>query len=116
MKAFAIAAAFLCATSLWAEVQKQDVDIKSPDGVNLKATYYSPGRPGPAMLLLHQCNMDRHAWDGLAADGLSAALLVSGRLKTNPATVSAATQLADSPFRTKSLGTTNPSCAITCRQ
>jgi dienelactone hydrolase len=68
MKAFAIAAAFLCATSLWAEVQKQDVDIKSPDGVNLKATYYSPGRPGPAMLLLHQCNMDRHAWDGLAAD------------------------------------------------
>ena len=26
------------------------------------------GRSGPAMLLLHQCNMDRHAWDGLAKD------------------------------------------------
>jgi dienelactone hydrolase len=44
------------------------VDIKAPDGVNLKGTYFSAGRPGPAMLLLHQCNMDRHAWDGLAAD------------------------------------------------
>jgi dienelactone hydrolase len=36
--------------------------------VNLKGTYFSAARPGPAMLLLHQCNMDRHAWDGLAAD------------------------------------------------
>jgi dienelactone hydrolase len=68
MKALAIAAALVCATGLSAEVQKQDVDIKSPDGVNLKATYFSPGQPGPAVLLLHQCNMDRHAWDSLAAD------------------------------------------------
>jgi dienelactone hydrolase len=49
------------------DVQKKDVDIKSSD-VTIKGTYYSPGRPGPAMLLLHQCNMDRHAWDTLAAD------------------------------------------------
>jgi dienelactone hydrolase len=51
-----------------AEVQKKDVDIKAPDGINLKGTYFSVGRPGPAMLLLHQCNMNRHAWDGLAED------------------------------------------------
>ncbi len=51
-----------------AEVQKKDVDIQAPDGVKLKGTYLSPGRPGPAMLLLHQCNMDRHAWEGLASD------------------------------------------------
>jgi dienelactone hydrolase len=68
MKTLAIAAALACAAGLSAEVQKQDVDIKAPDGVNLKATYFSAGRSGPAMLLLHQCNMDRHAWDGLAAD------------------------------------------------
>jgi dienelactone hydrolase len=48
------------------------VDIKTADGTNLKASYFSPGRPGPAIALLHQCNMDRHAWDGLAKD-LSAA-------------------------------------------
>ena len=59
---------FLLATSASAEVQKKDVDITTSDGVTLKATYFSPGRPGPAMLLLHQCNMDRHAWDTLAAD------------------------------------------------
>ena len=66
--AIAIAATLAFAAGLSAEVQKKDVDIKTPDGVNLKATYFSAGRPGPAMLLLHQCNMDRHAWDGLAAD------------------------------------------------
>jgi dienelactone hydrolase len=53
---------------LSAEVHKKDVDIQAADGANLKGTYFSAGRPGPAMLLLHQCNMDRHAWDGLAED------------------------------------------------
>jgi dienelactone hydrolase len=51
-----------------AEAQKKDVDIKASDGVTLKASYFSPGRSGPGMILLHQCNMDRHAWDGLAQD------------------------------------------------
>ncbi len=64
----AITAALSVATALAANVQKKDVDIKATDGVNLKATYFSPGQPGPGILLLHQCNMDRHAWDGLAKD------------------------------------------------
>jgi len=51
-----------------AETMKKDVDITAPDGVNLRGSYFSPGKPGPAILLLHQCNMDRHAWDGLAKD------------------------------------------------
>jgi pimeloyl-ACP methyl ester carboxylesterase len=42
------------------------VDVVAPDGVKLKATYTSPGRPGPAVLLLHMCNSDRTAWAGLA--------------------------------------------------
>jgi dienelactone hydrolase len=64
----AFAGALIFALGLSAEVQKKDVDIKAPDGANLKGTYFSPGRRGPAILLLHQCNMDRHAWDGLAKD------------------------------------------------
>jgi dienelactone hydrolase len=70
MKSIAIAviAVLTSAVVASAQVQKSDVDIKAADGVALKATYFSPGRPGPAMLLLHQCNMDRHAWDGLATD------------------------------------------------
>lgn len=43
------------------------VDVIAPDGVELAATYTSPGRPGPGVLLLHMCNSDRSAWTGLAA-------------------------------------------------
>lgn len=68
MKTLVIAAALTFTVSLSAEVHKKDVDIKAPDSVSLKGTYFSAGRPGPAILLLHQCNMDRHAWDGLADD------------------------------------------------
>lgn len=69
MRLLALAAATLTLSLGWAaDVQKTDVDIKAADGTNLKASYFSPGRPGPAMILLHQCNMDRHAWDGLAND------------------------------------------------
>ena len=40
--------------------------IAAPDGTKLATTYYSPGRPGPGILLLHQCNRDRSSWNGLA--------------------------------------------------
>jgi dienelactone hydrolase len=56
------------ALALAANVQKKDIDLKASDGTNLKASYFSAGRPGPAIILLHQCNMDRHAWDQLAND------------------------------------------------
>ena len=49
-----------------------DVDIIASDGVVLKGSYFSPGTPGPGILLLHQCNMDRHAWDTLTPDLVSA--------------------------------------------
>lgn len=71
MKRLTIAlAAAVAVASVWvsADTQKKDIDIKAADGVNLKGTYFSPGRTGPALLLLHQCNMDRHAWDSLAND------------------------------------------------
>lgn len=44
----------------------RSIDLKSPDGIALKASYFSPGRPGPGLLLLHACNRDRSSWDGLA--------------------------------------------------
>lgn len=42
------------------------VDIAAPDGLKLKATYFSAKNPGPGVLLLHQCNRQRKVWDGLA--------------------------------------------------
>ena len=50
-----------------ATAQSRDVDLEAVDGVTLKATYSSPGRPGPGMLLIHQCNMDRASWTGISA-------------------------------------------------
>ena len=42
------------------------VDLTAKDGANLKATYFAAGKPGPGVLLLHQCNRDRKVWNGLA--------------------------------------------------
>ena len=42
------------------------VDIVATDGTNLKATYFSARRPGPGILLLHQCNRQRKVWDEMA--------------------------------------------------
>jgi predicted alpha/beta hydrolase len=42
------------------------VDLTTTDGVTLKATYFAAGKPGPAILLLHQCNRQRKVWDDLA--------------------------------------------------
>jgi dienelactone hydrolase len=40
--------------------------IAAPDGTKLAATYYAGEKPGPGILLLHQCNKDRSSWNGLA--------------------------------------------------
>ena len=42
------------------------VDLTAPDGVTLKATFFSAAKPGPGVLLLHQCNRQRKVWDDLA--------------------------------------------------
>lgn len=51
------------------------VDLKAQDGTPLKATYFASAKPGPGVLLLHQCDADRKLWDVLAermvASGIS---------------------------------------------
>lgn len=42
------------------------VDIRASDGTILKASYFAAARPGPGVLLLHQFNRTREAWDDLA--------------------------------------------------
>ncbi len=44
----------------------RDIDLTAQDGVKLKATYYPAAKPGPGIMLLHQCNRDRSAWRHLA--------------------------------------------------
>jgi len=42
------------------------VDLKTQDGTTLKATFFAAAKPGPGVLLLHQCNQQRKNWDELA--------------------------------------------------
>jgi dienelactone hydrolase len=67
---FACAAALLFAPALAMAQQpsttSKPVTLKASDGIVLKATYFSPGRPGPGIMLLHQCNRERGSWTELA--------------------------------------------------
>jgi len=60
------ALALLCAVA--APCGQRVADLTAPDGTKLKATYFDAGKPGPGVLLLHQCNRDRKVWDRLAAE------------------------------------------------
>ena len=51
---------------------ERTVDLTASDGTKLKATYFPAAKPGPGVLLLHQCNRERKVWDALARQ-LSAA-------------------------------------------
>src|ERR1700747_38841 len=48
------------------------VELTAADGTKLKASYFAAAKPGPGVLLLHQCNRDRKVWEPLAQQ-LSAA-------------------------------------------
>ena len=58
----------LITMALPALAETRVVVLQTTDGVNLKASYTSPGRTGPAMLLIHQCNMDRSSWKAISSD------------------------------------------------
>lgn len=42
------------------------VDLKAPDGIVLKGTYFAAGKPGPGVILYHQSNRTRTSWGDLA--------------------------------------------------
>jgi dienelactone hydrolase/Tfp pilus assembly protein PilF len=50
------------------------VDLKTPDGTILKASYFAATKPGPGVVLLHQVNRDRKSWEGVAAQLASAGI------------------------------------------
>jgi dienelactone hydrolase len=42
------------------------VNLKAPDSILLKATYFAAAKPGPGVLLFHQVNRTRKSWDDVA--------------------------------------------------
>jgi dienelactone hydrolase len=68
LRSAAILAFFLVALSTPAQQPPapRGLDLTSPDGTHLKATFFAAAKPGPGLLLLHQCNRQRKVWDDLA--------------------------------------------------
>lgn len=58
--------AFLMICAVVSAQTPTDVTITAPDGAKLKGSYFNAKQPGPAVILLHQCNRERHAWSELA--------------------------------------------------
>src|SRR5512137_404614 len=52
------------------------IDLTAADGARLKATFFAAAKPGPGVLLLHQCNKDRKIWNGLARELASSGINV----------------------------------------
>src|SRR5262247_3218339 len=46
--------------------EQRDVRLTAADGFSLEGTFHSAEKGGPGILLLHQCNADRHIYDQLA--------------------------------------------------
>jgi len=44
----------------------QVIDLRASDGTVLKASYFAAAQPGPGVLLFHQTNRSRKAWDVVA--------------------------------------------------
>ena len=59
-----------------AQPAERVVDLTASDGTKLKATYFAAAKPGPGVLLLHQCNRQRKVWDGLASQLAAAGINV----------------------------------------
>src|ERR1700723_1247605 len=51
------------------------LDLTASDGTKLKASYFA-AKPGPGVLLLHQCNRQRKVWDDLARQLAAAGISV----------------------------------------
>lgn len=64
-RALALIAILVSSTAAGAQPATKTVDVRADDGTILKATYASPGKPGPGVVLLHMCNSKRQAWDTL---------------------------------------------------
>lgn len=52
------------------------VDLTTPEGTTLKPTDFPASKPGPEVMLFHQCNRDRKMWEELAPRLVAAGLNV----------------------------------------
>jgi dienelactone hydrolase len=61
-----VVAMFSGAVKAQSKTEPRVVDLKSADGITLKATYFAAAKPGPGVLLLPQVNRTRKSWEDVA--------------------------------------------------
>jgi dienelactone hydrolase len=61
-----LAVIFGCAMAAAAQSGPKDVAFQAPDGIALQGTFHPARKPGPGIMLFHQCNRDRKTWADLA--------------------------------------------------
>ena len=71
MRSFAsLCILLLASVSFSQNASRRDVDLIALDGAKLRATFFSAGKSGPGVILLHMCNTTRKSWEPVA-EGLS---------------------------------------------
>ena len=60
-------AIFLVLSPTLGRARGSDVNVQTLDGINLQASFYPQQKPGPALLLFHQCSRDLAIWGHLAS-------------------------------------------------
>jgi dienelactone hydrolase len=66
MKTLSVLVALLLLATVESSAEQRDVRLIAADGFSLQGTFHSAEKGGPGILLLHQCNADRHIYDQLA--------------------------------------------------
>jgi dienelactone hydrolase len=66
MKTLSVLVALLLLGTVESSGEQRDVRLTAADGFSLEGTFHSAEKGGPGILLLHQCNADRHIYDQLA--------------------------------------------------
>src|SRR5438552_1305059 len=65
MKRLWLASAIVVFLAAESRAEKKAVSFNAPDGFTLKGAFYTTGKAGPGVLLLHQCNADHQVYDQL---------------------------------------------------
>ncbi len=65
MKRLWLALAIAVLLPAQSRADKRPVSFTGPDAFTLKGVFYTTGKPGPGVLLLHQCNADHLVYDEL---------------------------------------------------
>lgn len=64
---FTVWTALLCGSALLTQAARREIQIQSTDGILLESVYFTPEKPGPPILVFHQCSQPLSVWDHLAS-------------------------------------------------